>query len=156
MDGTTYFVRRDEFNADGVNVGTHAPVDTGPPDFPDRILHFSSFGYGPGCSAGNPTCPTCYLDGFQQNCAQVSQLMWLGVAQQCPHNDCGPRWNPNRDGRGRAGWEALYLFDAGFSYQALGPSTRPSGMKPPTLQTVSREESARRRAILAVFGQSGF
>jgi hypothetical protein len=91
------------------------------------------------------------VDGIEQNCDSVGSE----AAAQCPDNDCGPRFNPNRDGKGRAGWETLYLTYAGFSYQPLGPSTRASLAKP-TLKTVSTAERARRKQFVQEYGRSGF
>jgi YD repeat-containing protein len=67
----------------------------------------------------------CRLDGMEIECSIVGRLMATGSAAQCPNNDCSPRFNPNRDGRGRGGWELLYLFYAGFSYQPIGASGLP-------------------------------
>ncbi len=75
----------------------------------------------------------CMVDNLPTNCASAMRWMNSGVAAQCPDNNCGPRFNPHRDGRGRGGWETLWLFHSGFSYQPLGPSSRPPG-PPPSLK----------------------
>ncbi len=141
----------------GVHVGFEDPyLNPGGgsvgPEFPMLINSGGTFDGG------------CTLDGMAVDCSWVMQLMSIGAAAQCPNNDCGPHWNPNRDGLGRSGWEILYLFDAGFSYQPLGPSTRPPGitrptLKPPTAQTPAerqrrKEESRRQRAGIGGLGNN--
>src|SRR5258707_14215253 len=62
--------------------------------------------------------------------ARWGNLLNAGAAKACPNNDCGPRWNKDRDGRGRGGWEIPYVFVRGSSYEPIGPSTRPPGPPP--------------------------
>lgn len=82
------------------------------------------------------------------------------VSRLCPNNDCGPRYNRNRDGKGRGGWEFLYLSFQGFSWEAIGPSTTPAGAAPPTLRSPitpaererRKEEARRQRAGMGGLG----
>src|SRR5437588_9083276 len=83
------YVPKAEFNADGVDVGLQAPEAPEPDS--NRDWPMLTFGTGAHCSAGNPNCVTCSMDGFEQDCAQVAQLMDVGTAAQCLNNDCGPR-----------------------------------------------------------------
>lgn len=133
-DSTTagVFIPKAEFNADGVNVGFYEPETNGF-DSPDPIASWGNLGLGSNCSIGNPNCVTCYIQGIEHGCGQVRRLMERGIAAQCPNNDCGPRWNPHRDGLGRGGWETLYLLPSGFSYEPIGSSRQPSG-RPPVLR----------------------
>jgi hypothetical protein len=92
-----FYIPKAEFNADGINVGFSAPESTGF-DTPEPIMPWGSLGRGSGCSVAYPNCTTCYLDGFEHDCAQVSWLMSIGGARQCPNNDCSPRLAPDAHG----------------------------------------------------------
>ncbi|MDQ1638475.1 MAG: hypothetical protein QOF62_1814 [Pyrinomonadaceae bacterium] len=92
-----FYIPKAEFNADGINVGFSAPESTGF-DSPDPIARWGNVGLGSSCSVGNLNCVTCYLDQFEHDCGQVSWLMSIGLAAQCPNNDCGPRRVRGRDG----------------------------------------------------------
>ena len=108
------FISKAEFNADGINVGFSAPQSSGF-DIPEPIAYWGILGLGFSCSAGNPNCVTCYLDGFEHDCGQVGHLLDIGAAEQCPNNDCGPasiydnwlhkfvglaHWDPNAQSAG--------------------------------------------------------
>jgi hypothetical protein len=120
------------FDPQGVDVGLSDPFP--PPGQGDgECIEYDPSYVPSGPFAANLIPETnsakCIVDGIEQDCQSVG----AEAAAQCPNNDCGPRFNPNRDGRGRGGWEFLYLTAEGFSYQPLGPSTRSSVMKPPIL-----------------------
>jgi len=120
------------FDAQGIDVGASDPFP--PPGQGDgECIEYDPNYVGPQRFAANlipeGNSATCVIDHIEQNCGSVGSE----AAAQCPDNDCGPRFNANRDGSGRGGWEFLYLTAAGFSYQPLGPSTRPPGMKAPIL-----------------------
>jgi YD repeat-containing protein len=87
------FIPKAEFNADGINVGFSAPATSGF-DTPEPIANWGILGLGSGCSVADPNCVTCYLDGFEANCARIN---WE-AAQQCPNNDCGPHLAPDAHG----------------------------------------------------------
>ena len=47
----------------------------------------------------------CVLDGINIPCGIAMRFVNSGAAAPCPNNDCGPVWNPNRDGLGHPGWQ---------------------------------------------------
>jgi hypothetical protein len=119
------FIPKAEFNAEGINVGFSAPVETGF-DTPEPIANWGILGLGSGCSNVDPNCVTCFLDGFEHDCGAVSNLIERGAAQQCPNNDCGPRlvhdqngnpglqplsWDPNTGQLGWWDWDPKYHRD---------------------------------------------
>jgi YD repeat-containing protein len=121
-NGTVQSEEMAELDPLGSNAGLSAPVT------PSPAQYWKMSGY-PGL--GSPgTSMTCIMDFIPTPCSEVGRAMNAGVAAQCPDNNCGPRHNPDRDGRGRGGWETLWLFHNGFSYQPLGPSSRPPLTKP--------------------------
>jgi YD repeat-containing protein len=83
----------------------------------------------------------CMLEGMTFDCMSVQRLLELGAAAECPDNDCGPRYNPNRDGPSRGGWQIPIFAGAGFLYGSLGPSNPPPGSEPPILKTGSSAQT---------------
>jgi hypothetical protein len=61
------------------------------------------FGYGPSM--------TCIMDGVDTRCGQVSRFLDLGIAVQCPNNDCSPR-----TGNNGSFYPIVYTED-GFAYK---------------------------------------
>lgn len=86
------YVHRSEFDPTGVDVRLLDPVIAPPTNQEDL---------GGAYFAGGK----CQVDGMAIECAWATQMMETGVAVPCRDNDCGPRWNRNRDGRGHGGWE---------------------------------------------------
>ena len=149
-----YYAPTAEFNADGVDVGFFDPTTVGG-DIADPYSHKGGgLALSSGCGTGD--CITCILDGFEHDCTQMAYLFDVGAAAPCPDNNCGPRYQPNRDGPSRGGWVLPVLQHGGFAYVSVGPSSKPRGLQPPKLQPVSPEEAARRRAIVVEFGSAGF
>lgn len=113
-----------EFNADGVNVGFEDPAYAEPAVSPKLKTEIPMLAQRGGCT-GTPCAQICYVNGFELDCGMVSSLTEAGAAAQCPDNQCGPSWKPNRDGPGRSGYEEPILGPYGFSFKPLGPSTNP-------------------------------
>jgi hypothetical protein len=82
-----------EADPEGVNVGVADPlVSPEPEGFAAQggVAMLSALAEG-GCSAGNPACRRCALDGFEMDCERVSHLIEIGAAVACPEGDCGAR-----------------------------------------------------------------
>jgi YD repeat-containing protein len=87
------YVKKAEFNSDGVDVGFVNPITYQESQVPEpgQGLLLS---LGSECSITDPTCQTCYLDGLEQDrCSNIN----FEASEQCQDNDCGPRsiWDPN-------------------------------------------------------------
>ena len=166
-DSTTSgtYTPKAEFNADGMNVGFYPPESSGF-DTSEPIAHWGGLGLGSSCSVGDPNCVTCYLDGFEHDCGQVGHLIDLGIAAQCPQNDCGPHlqtvdlygkdgqmigsasrfvlpgqpgWDGSFDGRHGVSWDGPYPYIARLSAGASSYAVHDVWLQTP--------ESMRRRQL---------
>ena len=125
--GAGYVAAKAEFNnADGVNIGFSDPALTAS-EIPAGIFERASYGLDSGCSVADPSCTTCYLDGFEHSCGQVAHLLEIGAAAQCPNNDCGPLrvYNPATQ---QNEWRFFRAFADGYQgYVPLGATSSGGG-----------------------------
>jgi YD repeat-containing protein len=112
---------RAELDPLGTNAGTSDPNTV--PSM--KLSLYPAFGASQGSSDAQ-----CNLDGMMTPCSRVFHAIGIGAAAPCPNNNCGPRFNPNRDGPGRGGWQPLRLSHQGFS---LGSPVSPPKAKSPKL-----------------------
>ena len=120
-----------EFNADGINMGFAPPVENGFVN-PEADTDWPLMARGSQCSGADPTCQTCYVDGFESDCGRIN---WE-AAEQCADNDCGPapiysnrlhryvglaHWDPNAQAAGLGIGEANGWLPMGINF--VGGST---------------------------------
>ena len=87
---TGFYSRSEELNAVGVNIGLAAPPPPDPEtDTPEPILRGLNLFGGSSCSASNPNCTTCYLDGIESSCGLVMNLAAAGAVQARAENSRG-------------------------------------------------------------------
>jgi hypothetical protein len=92
----------------GSDAGTFPPPSS-ESDEPARELTYPGFA-GAGGEEGT-------VDGMRLPYSIVMRMLQSGAGEQCPNNDCGPRWNPNIVGeRGaRGAFEFFHAFGNGYS-----------------------------------------
>ena len=101
----------------------------------------------------------CMIDGMAASCGLAMSAVNAGAAVIGPENTT--RWNPNLN-NGQGGYQFFHAWADGT--QGWSPFNWVPGLSgsaagssgPPSLKNVSPEEAARRRAIVAEFGRSGF
>ena len=87
--GSGSYFAKSEFNADGIDIGTAPPVDTGY-EIPD--VGVGVLGLDPECNVADPNCVTCFIDHVAQpNCGHVAQLAQAGALQIEPENRLGQK-----------------------------------------------------------------
>ena len=120
----------------------HAPTYPPPNAYPPIAASYG--GLGP--SFGYAINSSCVLDGIPTDCSLALNNLAHGSAGQCPNNYCGPSRARNGD---------LVPLTTDPHTGLLGYFSSGSN-RPPTLKAVSPQERARRKAIVANFGRSGF
>jgi hypothetical protein len=151
---------RTEFDPLGANLSLTAP-ETPPPGEGDGDVGAGHFGgiMDARWSDFFNISGGCMIDGMASSCGLAMSAVNAGAAVIGPENTT--RWNPNLN-NGQGGYQFFHAWADGtqgwspFNWVPgiSGSAANPSG--PPSLKNVSPAEAARRRAIVAEFGRSGF